>query len=55
MMGGVNTGRAPSTRTPLPMLYQSGYLTIKSRDPFTGAYTLGIPNAEVARDMSRAL
>ena len=42
-------------QTPLPMLYQSGYLTIKSRDPFTGAYTLGIPNAEVARGLSRAL
>ena len=41
--------------TPLPMLYQAGYLTIKSRDPFTGAYTLGIPNAEVARGLSRSL
>ncbi len=41
--------------TPLPMLYQAGYLTIKSRDSFTGAYTLGIPNAEVARGLSRSL
>ena len=46
---------AEGMQTPLPMLYQSGYLTIKSRDPFTGAYTLGIPNAEVARGLSRAL
>lgn len=46
---------AESLQTPLPMLYQSGYLTIKSRDPLTGAYTLGIPNAEVARGLSKSL
>ena len=46
---------AEGMQTLLPMLYQSGYLTIKSRDPFTGAYTLSIPNAEVARGLSRAL
>ena len=45
---------AEGMQTLLPMLYQSGHLTIKSRDPFTGAYTLGIPNAEVARGLSRA-
>lgn len=30
-----------------PLLYQSGYLTIKSRDPIFGIYTLDIPNREV--------
>ena len=31
----------------LPLLYQSGYLTIKKYDPKTKAYYLGIPNKEV--------
>jgi hypothetical protein len=31
----------------LPLLYQSGYLTIKGYDAKTNLYTLGIPNAEV--------
>ena len=31
----------------LPLLYQSGYLTIKSYDPDFGSYMLGIPNKEV--------
>ncbi|MBQ3631962.1 MAG: AAA family ATPase [Prevotella sp.] len=31
----------------LPLLYQSGYLTIKDYDRETEAYTLGIPNGEV--------
>ena len=34
-------------RTALPLLYQSGYLTIKGYDPATEAYTLSIPNQEV--------
>ncbi len=42
-------------QTPLPMLYQGGYLTIKSFDPLAQAYTLGVPNAEVARGLSRSL
>jgi len=33
--------------TPLPVIYQSGYLTIKDYDPSAGLYTLGYPNAEV--------
>jgi len=33
--------------TPLPVIYQSGYLTIKGYDPLAGLYTLGYPNAEV--------
>ncbi len=31
----------------LPLLYQSGYLTIKKYDPLFKEYTLGIPNKEV--------
>jgi hypothetical protein len=33
--------------TPLPVIYQSGYLTIKGYDPDGCLYTLGYPNAEV--------
>lgn len=32
---------------PLPVIYQSGYLTIKSYDPEFDVYTLGFPNEEV--------
>ena len=34
---------------PLAMLYQSGYLTIKSYDKRYGEYTLDYPNVEVAK------
>lgn len=34
-------------RNPLPMIYQSGYLTIKGYDKEVGLYTLGFPNDEV--------
>lgn len=33
--------------SPLPLLYQAGYLTIKSYQAFENTYLLGIPNAEV--------
>ena len=33
--------------TPLPLLFQSGYLTLKSYDARFKEYTLGYPNAEV--------
>ena len=33
--------------TALPLLYQSGYLTIKSYDPVMKTYRLSIPNQEV--------
>lgn len=33
--------------TIIPLLYQSGYLTIKDYDPMFGTYTLDIPNREV--------
>lgn len=32
---------------PIPVLYQSGYLTIKDYDPLFRSYTLGYPNEEV--------
>ena len=32
---------------PVPLLYQSGYLTIAGYDDSTGIYTLGFPNLEV--------
>ena len=34
---------------PLPMIFQSGYLTIKEADPLTGSYLLDFPNKEVQR------
>jgi hypothetical protein len=40
---------------PVPVLYQSGYLTIKSYDPSFRAYTLGFPNDEVRYGMTEAL
>ncbi len=48
---------APTERmdTPLPMLYQGGYLTIKSFDPRRRSYRLGIPNEEVRRGLSESL
>ena len=40
---------------PVAFMYQSGYLTIKGYDPRFRAYTLGIPNAEVAEGLYGAL
>ena len=34
-------------QAPLPVLYQSGYLTIKDYDSDSDTYTLGFPNSEV--------
>ena len=36
-----------SSKEPVPMIYQSGYLTIKSYDERFKTYTLGFPNEEV--------
>jgi len=41
--------------SPLPLLYQSGYLTIKHYDPMVSLYTLGYPNEEVRVGMIRSL
>lgn len=38
-----------SFKSPVPLLYQTGYLTIKDYDPSTCIYTLGIPNKEVEK------
>ena len=34
-------------KNPIPVIYQSGYLTIKKYDPRFGIYELGFPNREV--------
>ena len=39
----------------IPLLYQSGYLTIKEVDPATQFLTLGYPNAEVERGFMNEL
>lgn len=39
----------------LPLLYQSGYLTIKQYKPFTKSYRLGYPNQEVKICMEKLL
>lgn len=44
-----------SMDTPPPMLYQAGYLTIKTYDEESRVYTLGIPNTEVSRGLSEGL
>ena len=36
-----------SASTPIPLLYQSGYLTIDSYEPLLKTYTLHFPNLEV--------
>ena len=40
---------------PLPLLYQSGYLTIKNYNPRFMTYQLGFPNGEVERGFTRFL
>ena len=40
---------------PIPVLYQSGYLTIKSFDPMFKIYTLAYPNSEVRYAFTEAL
>ena len=37
--------------TPMPLLYQSGYLTIASYNPLLQDYTLKIPNSEVRKGL----
>ena len=40
---------------PVAMLFQSGYLTVKDYDAATEAYTLGVPDEEVRRDLCTLL
>ena len=37
--------------SPVAMLFQAGYLTIRDYDPLTESYTLGVPDEEVRRDL----
>ena len=37
----------PDSTNPIPIIYQSGYLTIKNYDREFGIYSLGYPNKEV--------
>ena len=48
---------APTERIsdPIPVLFQSGYLTLKDYNPFTQKYTLGFPNGEVREGFSTSL
>jgi len=39
----------------IPLMYQSGYLTIKNYDKLTQIYTLGIPNKEVRQGLMETL
>ena len=41
--------------TLMPLLYQSGYITIKGYDPDTELYTLGMPNKEIRVGLFRSL
>ena len=40
---------------PIPVIYQSGYLTIKGYDPRFESYTLGFPNKEVEEGFMKFL
>lgn len=41
--------------TPISVIYQSGYLTIKGYDSEFHSYTLGFPNREVEEDFMKCL
>lgn len=40
-------------QTPIPLLFQSGYMTIKSYDSVFGIYHLGLPNQEVSEAFTK--
>ena len=40
---------------PIPLLFQAGYLTIRSYDPSTGEYELTVPNGEVEWGLLKSL
>ena len=48
---------APTERmtTITPLLYQSGYVTIKDYDKYTELYTLDIPNREIRVGLMQSL
>jgi hypothetical protein len=43
------------SKDPIPVIYQSGYLTIKSYNPRFRSYALGFPNAEVEEGFMKFL
>lgn len=45
--GGLLNSIDSMSRNPIPVIYQSGYLTIKGYDKEFGIYRLGFPNKEV--------
>ena len=57
MEGGADDFDAPTEgmTTIMPLLYQSGYVTIKDYDEDFNIYTLGIPNNEVRIGLTKAL
>ena len=57
MEGGADDFDAPTEgmTTIMPLLYQSGYVTIKDYDETFRSYTLGIPNNEVRIGLTKAL
>ena len=44
-----------SITDPIPVLFQSGYLTLKDYDPFNRKFTLGFPNGEVREGFANSL
>jgi hypothetical protein len=48
---------APTERItdPIPVLFQSGYLTLKDYNPIEGNYIVGFPNGEVREGFSKSL
>lgn len=50
-LNGVDT----ASMNPIPVIYQSGYLTIKDYDNTFGLYKLGYPNLEVERGFTKFL
>ena len=48
---------APTERItdPIPVLYQSGYITLKEYNPITQQFILGFPNGEVREGFSKSL
>lgn len=48
-------GLEPAFRDPVPIIFQSGYLTIKSYDARRKRYRLGFPNEEVERGFLEVL
>ena len=51
MLSGVND----YINNPIPLLYQSGYLTIREFDRMFGIYRLGFPNMEVKKGFTKML